>query len=73
MKLSEYIEILQRKLAEMPQDPEVAMTQAGYYSDGAFADLYEDPEIEEVKTRIRWDGPDEKANFLVLGHSYQSY
>lgn len=72
MKLEDYIEMLQRKLLVVG-NVEVVMTQAGYYADGAFADLYQDPELEQVTVKYRWDGPDEKETFLVLGHSYQSY
>ncbi|WKV20469.1 hypothetical protein 16Q_076 [Pseudomonas phage 16Q] len=81
MKLSEYIEMLQHKLAELPQDPDVAFTQAGYYSDGAFAYLYDEPQIEEIQINESYGWVNGRyvqqapilQDFLVLGHSYQSY
>lgn len=80
MKLEDYIEVLQKKLKEVG-NVDVAMTQSGYYADGRLADLYDDPAIEEIElgSCYVWeDGvsrkmPSEKKNFLVLGHSYQSY
>lgn len=74
MKLSAYIEMLQRKQAEIGQDIEVAFTQAGYYSDGPLADLYENPEIREIFINTGgWSSPDITEKYLVLGHSIQSY
>lgn len=73
MKLSEYIEMLQHKLAELPQDPDVAFTQAGYYADGILAELEEDPQVRTIDIRLNWSDPHELKDFLVLGHSYQSY
>lgn len=82
MKLSEYIEVLKGKLEELGVDPEVVMTQKGYYSDGIFADLYEEPEMRRVQisdgygwakgSYVKIEEP-VKKDFLVLGHSYQSY
>lgn len=50
MKLQEYINVLQSWLEQNPEaaDMEVVMTQEGYYSDGDFADLYDEPEIEGI-------------------------
>lgn len=81
MKLSEYIEVLKEKLAELGVDPQVVMTQGGYYSDGVFADLYEEPQIEEIQINESHGWVNGKyvqqapilQEFLVLGHSYQSY
>ena len=81
MKLSEYIEVLKQKLVELGVDPDVCMTEGGYYADGPFADLYDEPQIEEIKIKGGYGWVDgsyvrvetEKKTFLVLGHSYQSY
>lgn len=80
MKLSEYIEVLKQKLVELGVDPDVCMTEGGYYANGPFADLYDDPQIEEIKiSGYGWVGgaytqiEPEMKSFLVLGHSYQSY
>lgn len=82
MKLSEYIEVLKAKLVELGVDPDVCMTESGYYAGGVFADLYEDPQLESIEVRYPWgtlpDGtygrlPDCNETFLVLGHSHQSY
>lgn len=79
MKLSLYIEMLQRKLVEYPQDPEVAITQGGYYAEGCFADIYDQPTVKVINLDTsRWeDGVLVKTvdskEFLVLGNSYQSY
>lgn len=80
MKLEDYIAVLQRKLEEVG-NVDVAMTQGGYYADGRFADLYDEPQIEviDLGSRYIWvDGvshiaPKNEKTFLVLGHSYQSY
>lgn len=80
MRLDAYIAMLQRKLEEVG-NLEVAMTQGGYYAEGIFADLYEEAGTEwiELGRDIKWkDGvsyytPSNKQEFLVLGHSYQSY
>lgn len=73
MTLYEYIEMLQRKHAKIGHDIDIAFTQAGYYSDGPLADLYEDPQIEEVCVERNWDKPSVYKPMLVLGHSFQSY
>ena len=71
MKLSEYIVMLQEFALNNP-DLEVCMTEAGYYADSPFADLYDKPEIKEcdvsTEYKVRTMQP-----FIVLGHSYQSY
>lgn len=80
MKLSEYIEVLKQRLEELGVDPEVAMTQGGYYSDGVFADLYDEPQIEEIQINDGYGWVDGKyvrqepimKDFLVLGHSYRA-
>lgn len=81
MKLSEYIEVLKQKLVDLGIDPEVCMTEGGYYANGPFADLYDEPQLEDINVNdgYGWvDGryvrvePDVKS-LLVLGHSYQSY
>lgn len=82
MKLSEYIEVLKEKLVELGVDPQVVMTQGGYYAEGVFADLYDEPELRtiELGCEFKW-GKDGKSyytepkpqEFIVLGHSYQSY
>ena len=48
MKLKDYIEMLQKFLVdnEHLSDTEVCITQDGYYADGMFADIYEEPELE---------------------------
>lgn len=82
MKLSEYIEVLKQALSDLGVDPEVAMTQSGYYADGVFAELYDEPQIEELQVNssyawvdgkyVKKEEPDNRA-FLVLGNSHQSY
>lgn len=81
MKLSEYIKVLQ-ELESAHGDLPVAMTQAGYYSNGQFADLFDVPEVrvmadhyEEVvdgdwskRKRTKYE-----QTYLVLGHSHQSH
>lgn len=55
MKLQEYINVLQSWLDQNPEaaSMEVVMTQEGYYSEDVFADLYDEPEIETIKTKKR--------------------
>lgn len=80
MKLEDYIGMLQRKLEEVG-NLEVAMTQGGYYADGKFADMYDDPKVESIELgrQIHWVdgkavyGESNVQKFIVLGHSYQSY
>lgn len=62
MTLSDYIKVLQALEAEHGDKP-VAMTQRGYYSEGLFADLFDQPEIQTLE----WQPT------VVLGHSNQSY
>jgi hypothetical protein len=71
VKLEDYITMLQRKLIVLG-NVEVAMTQGGYYADGPLADLYDDPQLEDVKM-WEWKTPERVETYLVLGHSYQSY
>jgi hypothetical protein len=81
MKLSEYIDVLKTRLQELGVDPEVCMTQGGYYAEGVFADMYDSPVLRDIELgrEIKWkDGqsyytPSQVETFLVLGHSYQSY
>lgn len=80
MKLSAYIETLQQKLADLG-DVEVAITQSGYYAEGQFADFYEIPKLQHLCIAGGWrwvDGkqvhvPEAYQDFLILGHSHQSY
>lgn len=71
MKLSEYIKLLQ-ELEPTHGDLEVAFTQEGYYAEGKFADLYEEPEAKSflIKNLVK---ETVKKDFLVLGHSSQHY
>lgn len=64
MKLSAYIEMLKGEL-ECNGDFEVVITQSGYYSDGPEADIFDKPELREIKTRPEM--------VYVLGHSEQHY
>jgi hypothetical protein len=63
--LNDYIRNLQKFVNNNPEAGEVlvTMTQSGYYSDGAEADLFDAPEIRRVDGYLR----------VVLGHSHQSY
>lgn len=81
MTLSEYIKVLQT-LEPKHGNKEVCMTQSGYYSEGNFADLFDYPSVEKVKSYYEeiidgdWSKrkriPTEET-FVVLGHSHQSY
>lgn len=81
MTLSDYIKVLQ-SLEPLHGDKPVAMTQSGYYSEGNFADLFDEPSVEKVKSYyeeiIAGDWTKRKRipteeTFVVLGHSHQSY
>ena len=83
MKLKDYIEMLQKFLVdnEHLSETEVCITQEGYYADGMFADIYEEPE-PEVKSYFNvernaynYDTKTTKVTkqFIVLGHSSQNY
>lgn len=80
MKLEDYINILQGRL-ELVGNVDVAITESGYYSEGKFADLYEIPEMKsiQINNEYKWVDGDYKRvdpiyqDFLVLGHSHQSY
>lgn len=81
MTLSEYIKRLQA-LEENNGHLPVVITQSGYYSDGQFADLFDFPEIQTLKNYYEEtiDGDWSKRKriefskeYVVLGHSHQSY
>lgn len=81
MILSEYIKRLQA-LEENHGHLEVVMTQSGYYAEGQFADLFDFPEIKTTEDYYEEtiDGDwskrkriDFSKEYLVLGHSHQSY
>jgi len=64
MTLNEYITILQdfsrnNNCGHLP----VAITQEGYYAQGKFADLFDEPEIKNIKDYV----------FVELGNSSQHY
>lgn len=81
MTLSDYIKVLQT-LEPLHGNKPVTMTQSGYYSEGNFADLFDYPSVENVKSYYEeiidgdWSKrkriPTEET-FVVLGHSHQSY
>jgi len=83
MKLKDYIEMLQKFLAdnEHLSETEVCITQEGYYADGMFADIYEEPELEVKsyfnveRNAYNYDTKTTKVfkQFIVLGHSSQNY
>ena len=75
--LEDYIKILQEKLKEHG-NIEVAICEEGNYSSGQFAELYDDPAVEEFKFYIPWVLPDgtltpgsEVRKVLVIGMSNQ--
>lgn len=81
MTLSEYIKVLQ-EVEEQHGNLQVVMTQSGYYSEGSFADLFDYPEVQTIKSYYEEviDGDWSKRKriptnneYVVLGHSHQSY
>lgn len=81
MTLSEYIKVLQSLEVEHG-DLQVAMTHGGYYADGNFADLFDHPEVRNIKSYYEEiiDGDWSKRKrietnneYLILGHSQQNY
>jgi len=83
MKLKEYIEMLQDYQKNNPQlaDIEVVITQQGYYADGGFADIYDEPEFEtKTYNNVEYSAYNYQTKttkvtkqFIVLGHSSQNY
>ena len=83
MKLKDYIEMPQKFLIdnEHLSETEVCITQDGYYSDGIFADIYEEPELEVKsyfsveRNAYNYDTKTTKVTkqYIVLGHSSQNY
>lgn len=81
MTLSDYIKVLQT-LEPLNGCREVVITQSGCYSENPFADLFDYPSVEKVKSYYEeiidgdWSKrkriPTEET-FVVLGHSHQSY
>lgn len=81
--------MLQEFLQKHGEDLEVCMTEGGYYSSGPFADLYEEPEIQEITFTYEelkpgfdkpfsWNKADyikkrKTQTYIVLGNSYQNY
>jgi hypothetical protein len=72
MLASEYAKKLLEQVAIHGDHP-VVVTQAGYYADGAYADLYVPDLPETVRAYVGMGKWEEQGPFYILGHSYQSY
>lgn len=72
MLASEYARKLLEQVA-IHGDHEVVVTQAGYYADGPFADLYVPDLPETVRVYVGMGKYEEQGPFYILGNSYQSY
>lgn len=72
MLASEYARKLLEQVA-IHGDHEVVVTQAGYYADGNFGDLYVPAHPEEVRVYVGGGQYEQQGPFYILGHSYQSY
>jgi hypothetical protein len=82
MKLKQYIEILQKFNDDNPHlsEVEVCITQDGYYAQGEFADIYDEPKFK-VKSSFNVEYNPYNYNtkttkvtkqFVILGNSTQN-
>lgn len=72
MLASEYARKLLEQVAIHGDHP-VVVTHAGYYADGAYADLYYPDHPETVREYVGMGKYEEQGPFYILGHSSQNY